>query len=119
MTRPSWVAPLARAEGLQLDGVDDYVKLPDNVMRDLDAITVSLNVLVATDQATPYFIYGLGNTIQRRRQRLPVHHRQRVPDLDRDRQLDHRADRRQGREPHARDLEDAHLHARRRHGRPL
>src|SRR4051794_17935090 len=54
----TWRGP----EGLALDGVDDYVKLPDNLLRDLDAVTVSLNVLVATDQATPYFIYGLGNT---------------------------------------------------------
>jgi len=54
----TWRGP----EGLQLDGVDDYVKLPDSLLRNLDAVTVSLNVLVATDQATPYFIYGLGNT---------------------------------------------------------
>jgi hypothetical protein len=48
-------------EGLSLDGADDYVKLPDNLMRDLTSITVSTDVLIAPDQVNPYFIYGLGN----------------------------------------------------------
>ncbi|WP_433004023.1 family 43 glycosylhydrolase [Kribbella sp. CA-294648] len=47
---------------LTLDGTDDYVKLPDNVMAGLDSITVSSDVLIATDQATPFFLWGLGNT---------------------------------------------------------
>jgi beta-xylosidase len=50
------------AGGLALDGTDDYVKLPNNLMTGLSAITVSANVYVATDQATPFFIWGLGNT---------------------------------------------------------
>ena len=48
--------------GLSLDGVDDYVKLPDNLMTGLSAITVSADVYVAADQATPFFVWGLGNT---------------------------------------------------------
>lgn len=50
------------SEGLKLDGVNDYVRLPDNIMQRLSAITVSTDVLMAPTQATPYFIYGLGNT---------------------------------------------------------
>ncbi|UZX03330.1 family 43 glycosylhydrolase [Arthrobacter sp. CDRTa11] len=50
------------SEGLKLDGVNDYVRLPDNIMQGLSAITVSTEVLIAPAQATPYFIYGLGNT---------------------------------------------------------
>lgn len=47
---------------LTLDGNDDYVKLPDNVMAGLEGITVFLNVNVAQDQATPFWVYGLGNS---------------------------------------------------------
>ncbi|WP_157975152.1 immunoglobulin-like domain-containing protein [Glycomyces dulcitolivorans] len=49
-------------EGLALDGVDDYVDLPDDLLAGLDAITVTAEVYIETDQASPYFIYGLGNT---------------------------------------------------------
>ncbi|MFC0629317.1 family 43 glycosylhydrolase [Kribbella deserti] len=48
--------------GLTLDGTDDHVKLPDNVLTGLSSITVSADVFIATDQATPFFIWGLGNT---------------------------------------------------------
>ncbi|MBB2975571.1 beta-xylosidase [Microbacterium endophyticum] len=51
---------LAAGEGIRLDGVDDYVKLPNNLLEGLDSITISMDVLIASDQATPYFIYGLG-----------------------------------------------------------
>jgi len=47
---------------LQLDGVDDHVDLPDNLMAGLSAITVSVDVKIDSSQATPYFIWGLGNT---------------------------------------------------------
>jgi len=47
--------------GAALDGVDDYVDLPDNILAGLDSITISMDVLVNTTQGTPYFIYGLGN----------------------------------------------------------
>lgn len=48
--------------GLVLDGVDDYVDLPDDLMRDLDAITVAFDVRVDPDLGGAHFIYGLGNT---------------------------------------------------------
>lgn len=50
-------------EGLRLGGVNGHVHLPDNLMRDLTDITVSVQVNVATDQGTPYFLWGLGNTL--------------------------------------------------------
>ncbi|MEN8585129.1 immunoglobulin-like domain-containing protein [Burkholderia sp. RS01] len=49
-------------EGLQLGGTNAHVRLPNDVMRGLDSITVSTDVKLATDQAAPYFIWGLGNT---------------------------------------------------------
>jgi len=50
------------AAGLTLDGVDDHVKLPNDVMAGLDSITISTDVYVDATQATPFFIWGLGNT---------------------------------------------------------
>ena len=47
---------------LVLGGSNGHVDLPDNLMSGLDAITVSMDVRIADDQATPYFIWGLGNT---------------------------------------------------------
>ncbi|OLT54233.1 hypothetical protein BJF88_09795 [Cellulosimicrobium sp. CUA-896] len=49
-------------EGVTLDGTNDYVDLPDDALAGLTDITVSLDVKIATDQATPYFVYGLGNS---------------------------------------------------------
>jgi beta-xylosidase len=49
-------------DSLQLDGVDDHVKLPNNVLAGLSSITVHVNVFVESTQATPYFLWGLGNT---------------------------------------------------------
>ncbi|GAA2720208.1 immunoglobulin-like domain-containing protein [Cellulomonas aerilata] len=49
-------------DGLVLDGVDDYVDLPDNLMAGLDSISVALDVRIDPTQAGAYFIYGLGNT---------------------------------------------------------
>jgi len=49
-------------EGVTLDGTNDYVDLPDHLLAGLTDVTVGLDVKVATDQATPYFVYGLGNT---------------------------------------------------------
>ncbi|SMQ75485.1 family 43 glycosylhydrolase [Agreia sp. VKM Ac-1783] len=51
----------AGSGGLVLDGVDDHVALPNNVLAGLNSITVSTQVLVRPEQATPYFIFGLGN----------------------------------------------------------
>lgn len=47
---------------LTLDGIDDHVKLPNNVLAGLDSITVHLDVFVEPSQATPFFLWGLGNT---------------------------------------------------------
>jgi beta-xylosidase len=49
------------SEGLALDGVNDYVKLPDNLVAGLSAITVSVDVYVESSQASPFFLWGLGN----------------------------------------------------------
>jgi hypothetical protein len=46
---------------LALDGVDDHVKLPDNILAGLSSVTVSVDVFVEASQATPFFIWGLGN----------------------------------------------------------
>jgi beta-xylosidase len=52
---------LTGAEGVRLDGTDDHVRLPDDILAGLNSITISSEVLVRTEQATPYFIWGLGN----------------------------------------------------------
>lgn len=53
---------LAGDEGVRLDGTDDHVKLPNDLLAGLTSITVSAEVLVRAAQGTPYFIYGFGNT---------------------------------------------------------
>ncbi|MCS5724112.1 family 43 glycosylhydrolase, partial [Herbiconiux sp. CPCC 203407] len=47
--------------GVTLDGTDDHVALPANILAGLDSVTVSLDVLVRPAQASPYFLFGLGN----------------------------------------------------------
>ena len=47
--------------GLTLDGVDDHVKLPNNITAGLSSITVSTDVFIEPSQAGNYFIFGLGN----------------------------------------------------------
>ncbi|HEY0000257.1 MAG TPA: family 43 glycosylhydrolase, partial [Actinoplanes sp.] len=47
---------------LTFDGTDDHVRLPDNAMAGLSAMTVFAEVWVDPAQATPYFLWGLGNT---------------------------------------------------------
>lgn len=49
-------------DAARLDGSSGYIDLPDNLMAGLNAITVTAEVLIEEDQASPYFIYGLGNT---------------------------------------------------------
>lgn len=48
--------------GLKLDGVDDYVKLPDNIMTGLTSMTISLQAFVRSEQDGNYFIFGLGKS---------------------------------------------------------
>ncbi|MBO1334729.1 family 43 glycosylhydrolase [Streptomyces sp. VRA16 Mangrove soil] len=47
---------------LVLGGTDGHVKLPDDMLAGLDTVTVAADVWVDTDQATPYFLFGFGNT---------------------------------------------------------
>ncbi|MHB9759169.1 family 43 glycosylhydrolase [Streptomyces sp. BYX5S] len=47
---------------LVLGGAGGHVKLPDDLLAGLDAGTVTADVWVDEDQATPYFLYGFGNT---------------------------------------------------------
>ncbi|MFG2281567.1 family 43 glycosylhydrolase [Streptomyces asoensis] len=49
-------------QGLAFNGTDTYVKVPDNVMRGLDAISVAMDVRIDAGQSTPYFLYGFGNS---------------------------------------------------------
>ncbi|ROP45498.1 family 43 glycosylhydrolase [Pseudokineococcus lusitanus] len=48
-------------DGLVLDG-STYVDLPDDLLRGLDDVTVSTEVLVDPSQRGSYFLWGLGNT---------------------------------------------------------
>ncbi|GHE30718.1 family 43 glycosylhydrolase [Streptomyces capitiformicae] len=49
-------------QGLAFNGSDTYVKVPNDVMKGMNSISVSLDVLIDESQTTPYFIYGFGNT---------------------------------------------------------
>ncbi|MFH9887244.1 family 43 glycosylhydrolase [Streptomyces luteogriseus] len=49
-------------QGLAFNGSDTYIKVPDDVMKGMNAITVSMDVLIDPAQSTPYFLYGFGNT---------------------------------------------------------
>ncbi len=55
-------AAVAGSEGISLDGVDDHVALPANVLAGLSSITVSTEVLVKPAQTTAYMIWAMGNT---------------------------------------------------------
>ncbi|MFG2730256.1 family 43 glycosylhydrolase [Streptomyces canus] len=50
------------ARGLAFNGSDTSIKVPDDVMKGMDSITVSTDVLIDSAQTTPYFIYGFGNS---------------------------------------------------------
>ncbi|GLP65181.1 hypothetical protein TUSST3_18010 [Streptomyces sp. TUS-ST3] len=50
------------AQGLAFNGTDTSIKVPDDVMKGMDSITVSTDVLIDPAQAAPYFIYGFGNS---------------------------------------------------------
>ncbi|NHC14173.1 immunoglobulin-like domain-containing protein [Motilibacter deserti] len=49
-------------QGLAFNGSNTYVRLPNNVMAGLSSISVAADVFINTGQATPYFIWGLGNS---------------------------------------------------------
>ncbi|MER6287083.1 family 43 glycosylhydrolase [Streptomyces sviceus] len=50
------------AQGLAFNGTDTSIKVPDDVMKGMDSITVSTDVLIDSAQSTPYFLYGFGNS---------------------------------------------------------
>ncbi len=50
------------AGGLALGGANGHVKLPDNVLANLDAVSVTADVYIDPAQATPYMIWAMGNT---------------------------------------------------------
>ena len=49
-------------QGLTFDGTDTYIQAPNNIMAGLNSITVSFDTWIDSTQATPYFLYGFGNT---------------------------------------------------------
>ncbi|WP_031486078.1 family 43 glycosylhydrolase [Streptomyces bicolor] len=49
-------------QGLAFNGSDTYIKVPNDVMKGMDAITVSMDVRIDATQTTPYFLYGFGNS---------------------------------------------------------
>ncbi len=53
---------LTGANGVRLDGADDYVSVPNDILQGLSSVTVSTDVLVRPEQSGNYFIWGLGNT---------------------------------------------------------
>ncbi|MEU8661666.1 immunoglobulin-like domain-containing protein, partial [Actinoplanes philippinensis] len=55
---PAWES----GQGLGLNGSDTYIKAPNDLLKSLDAVSVSFDVKVDPAQATPYFLYGFGNT---------------------------------------------------------
>ncbi|MFI1486440.1 LamG domain-containing protein [Streptomyces sp. NPDC020747] len=48
--------------GLGFNGTDTSVRLPNDIMKGMDSITVDFDVQIDPTQGTPYMFYGLGNT---------------------------------------------------------
>ncbi|KAK4443794.1 concanavalin A-like lectin/glucanase domain-containing protein [Podospora aff. communis PSN243] len=48
--------------GVRLDGVDDYIQLPNDLMRNQYSISASIEVNIRSEQSNYYFIFGIGNT---------------------------------------------------------
>lgn len=53
---------LQGSNGARLDGINDYIQLPVNILRNLGSLTISIEVLVRPEQTGQWFIYGIGNT---------------------------------------------------------
>jgi hypothetical protein len=51
---------LTGAEGVRLNGVDDYIRLPNDIMKGLSSMTISTQVLIRQEQTGSCFIFGLG-----------------------------------------------------------
>ncbi|MFC8361455.1 family 43 glycosylhydrolase [Streptomyces griseorubiginosus] len=54
-----WSSP---GQGLAFNGSDTYIKVPDDVMKGMTSISVSMDVQIDPAQSTPYFLYGFGNS---------------------------------------------------------
>ncbi|RDW73432.1 endo-1,4-beta-xylanase-4 [Coleophoma cylindrospora] len=48
---------------MTFDGVTDFVQLPDNLLAGVANLTVEIEVLIDDSQTSPYFIFGIGNTL--------------------------------------------------------
>ncbi len=48
-------------ESANFDGSSGYIHMPDHLMAGLTAITVTAEIFIKDSQASPYFIYGMGN----------------------------------------------------------
>ncbi len=99
---------------------DDYVRVPDNIMSGIEDITVEAQVYLDSSLSGNYFIYGLGNT-----DGAGVGNGylftsgNRLPDQDRDGELDHRTSGGLGLRAAAQHVGDPYLHAARRRGDDL
>ncbi|MFI1505481.1 family 43 glycosylhydrolase [Streptomyces sp. NPDC020597] len=49
-------------QGLSFNGSDTFVKVPNDVLKGMTSISVAMDVKMDATQATPYFLYGFGNT---------------------------------------------------------
>lgn len=56
---------LEGVNGVRLDGNNDHITLPNNLLRNLQQLTVSIDVRIRPEQTGYYFIFGLGNTDSR------------------------------------------------------
>ncbi|KAH8892572.1 family 43 glycosyl hydrolase [Thozetella sp. PMI_491] len=48
---------------VKLNGVDSYIQLPNNLLAGVTDVSVEIEVLIDASQSTPYFIFGIGNTV--------------------------------------------------------
>ena len=53
---------LRGGDGARLDGIDDHIALPNDILRGKQQVTISLEVLIRPEQTGMYFLFGIGNT---------------------------------------------------------
>ncbi|KAK3360603.1 concanavalin A-like lectin/glucanase domain-containing protein [Lasiosphaeria hispida] len=53
---------LQGSNGARLDGNNDYIQLPNNLLRNLGSLTASIEVNIREEQTGLYFIFGIGST---------------------------------------------------------
>ncbi|KAL3419649.1 Xylosidase/arabinosidase 2 [Phlyctema vagabunda] len=60
----SIVGNAAKSEkAMVFDGSDDYIQLPSDILAGVINVTIELEVRLDQKQKTPYFIFGIGNTV--------------------------------------------------------